>query len=218
MAEPRVLDITPTLSPQTAVWPGDTPLSREVLADIDAGSHLDLSTLRTTVHIGAHADGPRHYRRGAPDIASRNPARYLGPCQVVEVDVARGARIHPTHVSVEILAPRILFKTGTFPNPNAWNEDFAALSPQLIRWLHGSGVHLVGLDTPSIDPMDSKALQSHQAVADLDMAILEGLVLGEVPAGVYTLVALPLPLDGFDASPVRAILIEGQRWPDLYAR
>jgi arylformamidase len=38
------------------------------------------------------------------------------------------------------------------------------------------------------------------------MAILEGLVLQDVPEGVYELIALPLPLVGFDASPVRAIL------------
>jgi arylformamidase len=38
------------------------------------------------------------------------------------------------------------------------------------------------------------------------MAILEGLVLNNVPEGVYELIALPLKLVGFDASPVRAIL------------
>jgi len=38
------------------------------------------------------------------------------------------------------------------------------------------------------------------------MAILEGLVLNDVPAGKYELIALPLKLVGFDASPVRAIL------------
>ena len=38
------------------------------------------------------------------------------------------------------------------------------------------------------------------------MAILEGLVLAGVSAGVYELIALPLKLQGFDASPVRAVL------------
>lgn len=39
-----------------------------------------------------------------------------------------------------------------------------------------------------------------------NMSILEGLVLKDVPEGTYELVALPLPLVGFDASPVRAVL------------
>ena len=38
------------------------------------------------------------------------------------------------------------------------------------------------------------------------MAILEGVVLSGVPEGDYELIALPLKLTGFDASPVRAIL------------
>ncbi len=40
------------------------------------------------------------------------------------------------------------------------------------------------------------------------MAILEGLVLSGIPTGIYELVALPLKLEGFDASPVRAVLCE----------
>ncbi|MFK7930617.1 MAG: cyclase family protein [Myxococcota bacterium] len=149
-------------------------------------------------------------------MASRDPARYLGPCQVIRVDVNRGERIHPEHLTASIQAPRVLFHTGTFPDPNDWNDDFAALSPELIEWLHDQGVHLVGLDTPSIDLKASTAMESHQAVADRDLAILEGLVLTDVTPGVYTLIALPLPLVGFDASPVRAVLVDGVGWEDLY--
>ena len=39
-----------------------------------------------------------------------------------------------------------------------------------------------------------------------EMAILEGLALKDVPDGIYELIALPLKLVGFDASPVRAVL------------
>jgi arylformamidase len=116
----------------------------------------------------------------------------------------------PSDISVPITAPRVLFYTGSFPDPNQWNSDFAALSPELIAWLHDDcGVHLVGIDTPSIDPQSSKGLESHHAVAARDMAVLEGLVLGEVSAGTYTLVAFPLRLEGADASPVRAVLLDG---------
>ena len=208
MADPRIRDISPPLTPDIAVWPGDTPMTREVLVDIDAGAHLDLSTLHATVHLGAHTDAPRHYRRGTPDIASRDLSIYYGPCQVVHVDIPRGERILPAHVTVPITAPRVLFRTGTFPDPNAWNEDFAALSPELVTWLATElDVLLVELDTPSVDLMHDKALHSHNAIADHDLAILEGVVLDGIEPGVYTLVALPLRLVGFDASPVRAVLI-----------
>ena len=87
-----------------------------------------------------------------------------------------------------------------------WNRDFAALSAELIDFLHDRGVITVGIDTPSIDLPDSKDLPAHKAVLRHDMTILEGLVLKDVPEGTYELIALPLPLVGFDASPVRAVL------------
>jgi arylformamidase len=102
--------------------------------------------------------------------------------------------------------PRVLFATGTYPHPEKWNSDFAALSVELIDFLHGRGVITLGIDTPSIDLFDSKDLPAHKAMLRHDMAILEGVVLKDVPEGTYELIALPLPLVGFDASPVRAVL------------
>jgi arylformamidase len=67
-------------------------------------------------------------------------------------------------------------------------------------------VRLIGIDTPSVDLFTSKDLPAHQRFLANDMAILEGLVLHEVPPGRYELIALPLKLAGFDASPVRAVL------------
>lgn len=65
---------------------------------------------------------------------------------------------------------------------------------------------LIGIDTPSVDLLDDRALLSHGRFLAHDMAILENLVLADVPAGCYDLIALPLRLAGFDASPVRAVL------------
>ena len=206
MAEGGLIDISPPVSPALAVWPGDTPYSFEWLCQIEQGANLDLGTVRTTVHLGAHADAPRHYARGGADIGSRPLELYYGPCEVFHVDVGRGERVRPAHLPGPPRAPRVLLRTGTFPDPERWNADFAALSPELIDGLAAAGVRLVGIDTPSVDPQSSKALESHQALARHDMAVLEGLVLDRAPPGLYTLIALPLPLRGADASPVRAAL------------
>ncbi|MFQ5411942.1 MAG: cyclase family protein [Phycisphaerae bacterium] len=199
-------DITPPITKSLAVWPGDTIPTREVLLDMKQGDHLTLSTLHATVHLGAHADGPNHYGADAPAIDERSLDLYLGPCQVVHVDVRRGTRIQVEDVDAEISEARVLFRTGTFPDPENWNNDFAALSPELIDHLHGRGVRLIGIDTPSVDLFDSKDLPAHKAFLKNDMAILEGIVLSDVPEGRYELIALPLRLIGFDASPVRAVL------------
>ncbi len=199
-------DITPPICPDLAVWPGDTPPQRDVLLDMRHGANITLSSLRSTVHLGAHADGPNHYGDEAPAIDKRSLDFYLGPCQVIRAPVAHGARVSLAHVHVEITAPRVLFATGTYPNPRCWNDDFAGLEPSLVDTLFDRGVRLIGIDTPSVDLFSSKDLPAHQRFLAHDMAILEGLVLKDVPPGDYELIALPLPLVGFDASPVRAVL------------
>ena len=199
-------DITPLISEKLQVWPGDTPPRREVLLDLAKGNNITLSTLHGTVHLGAHADAPSHYGPGAAAIDQRSLDFYLGPCQVMRLDVARCTVLGPEHLPGPVQAARLLLATGTFPDPERWSEDFAALSVELVEFLHRNGVKLVGVDTPSVDPFASKDLPAHHAFLKHDMAILEGLALKDVPAGLYELIALPLKLAGFDASPVRAVL------------
>ena len=204
----KLIDISPTLDERTAVWPGDRPLRRETVCDMEQGANYTLSHLHATVHLGAHADAPKHYRPGMPSIESRPLELYCGPCEVVRVELGRGERIRPAHLAVPPRAPRVLFATGSFPDPTDFNRDFCALSAELVAWLHDEhGVQTVGIDTPSVDLFADQELESHNALADRDMANLEGLVLDGVEAGVYTLAALPLKLAGSDASPVRAMLV-----------
>src|SRR5262249_6930295 len=139
-----IYDITPPITEVLKVWPGDTPMSREVLLDMARGANITLSTLHATVHLGAHADGPNHYALGAPGIDARPLALSLGRCQVIAVRVPRGSRIADSDVAVPIRAERVLLRTGTFPDPKAFNEDFAALEPALVESLHARGVRLIG--------------------------------------------------------------------------
>lgn len=201
-------DITPPITPKLAVWPGDTAPSRRVLCDMKAGANITLSTLHSTVHLGAHADGPNHYAEPAPGIGERDLDHYIGPCHVVEARVERGQRVGWNDVRwpADLRHARVLIRTGTFPDPETFNTDFAALDPALVDTLAARGVKTIGIDTPSVDLFESKDLPAHKAFLKHDVAILEGLVLHAVPDGEYELIALPLRLMGFDASPVRAIL------------
>jgi arylformamidase len=204
----RYFDISPEISPATAVFPGDTAFSRTICLDFKKGDNLLLSAIAMSVHIGAHADAPNHYHPSGQGVESRELEYYLGECEVIRVEVPRGGRVKPVHLKGrQPKAPRVLFRTDSFPDPRRWNSDFCSLSPELIELLASQGVKLIGIDTPSIDPEDSKPLESHQAVFRNDMAILEGLVLGDVADGIYTLIARPLRLKDLDASPVRAILL-----------
>lgn len=210
----RLWDISPPLTPGLAVFPGDTPLEREVLQRREDGDSVTLSALRASAHLGAHVDAPLHYGTGADDVASVPLERLLGPCRVVRPrDRSSDREGRLTREALEAAAaartplpPRVLIATESHPDPEVWTDDFTALSPGAIDWLAGVGVRTVGIDTPSVDPSNDEELAAHAAVLRHGMTILEGLRLADVPEGDYELIALPLRLVGFDGSPVRAVL------------
>lgn len=202
-----LIDISPPVDALIGVWPGDTPYVQRFNTEIKDGANITLSEINTTVHVGAHTDAPSHYVADGGDIASRRLDFYIGRCNVLHVAIERGRRIMPADLAGRrISAPRVLLRTGTFPDHRSWNNDFASLSPELVDFLHKRGVITIGIDTPSVDPFDSKELEAHHAFAENDMAIIEGILLDEVEEGEYELIALPLRLIGADASPVRAVL------------
>lgn len=211
----QLWDISPTLHEGIAVFPGDTSFQREILLDTQKGDPLGLSWIKTTLHAGAHADATNHYHAKGKGIEERELRDYFGPCFVADMThILRSSRIEWSDFESRYsnlwdfeTSPRILFKTLSFPDPDRWNSDFVSLSPQLIQKLSEKKVKLVGIDTPSVDPADSKKLESHQALFETKMAVLEGLDLRSTPEGFYHLIALPLKIRNADASPVRAILV-----------
>ncbi len=203
----KIIDITPTINENMAVFPGDVEYQRKTSLNFDTGSHFALSSLKATVHLGAHTDAPNHYHPDGEGIDKRDLDLYFGAATVIELKLPPKACITPQDLETQQgFQPRVLFKTSSFPDPYHWNENFNALSPELIHFLANQGVRLVGIDTPSIDLADAKDLLTHKAVFQNDMAILEGIVLDKVKPGDYVLCAFPLKLENADASPVRAVL------------
>ena len=204
----KLWDISPLVHPDAPIFPGDEPYRLQWTARLSPQCPVNLSALTMSPHVGAHADAPLHYADEAADIASVDLDAYLGPCRVIHA-IGCGPLIRVEHVAhaAEGLPARVLVRTCERAD-TAWREDFTAYAPETVAWLAARGVRLIGLDTPSVDPATSKSLDSHQQLLRSNLRVLENLVLDEVPAGDYELLALPLKLAGACASPVRAVLRE----------
>ncbi len=204
-SERRIRDISQTLRPGLPVWPGDTRFAFERTWKIEDGSPVNVGRMTMSTHSGTHGDAPLHYDKAAPDIASVELDPYIGECLVVDATRVTGDIDVGDLPDIES-ADRVLFRTfETFPH-DEWNEGFTAITADAIEWLAVQGVKLIGTDAPSVDPQESKTMDAHRAVLKHDMRILEGLVLDDVPAGRYELIALPLKIAGGDAGLTRAIL------------
>ena len=203
----RLWDISPPIAPDSPLFPGDTAYSQQWTATIGPGCPVNLSAITMSPHIGAHADAPLHYGDRERTIGEVDLAPYLGPGRVVHA-IDCGPLVRPEHIAHAIddtLPPRVLVRT-CLRAPTAWSPEFSAYAPETIALLAARGVLLVGIDSQSVDPADSKSLDSHHTLLRLNLRVLENLVLDDVPAGDYELIALPLKLTHADASPVRAVL------------
>jgi len=205
----RLWDISPPVGPGSPVFPGDTPYAQDWSASLGPGCPVNVARITLSPHVGAHADAPLHYDPDGAAAGAVDLEPYLGPCRVIHAIGCRPlVRWQDLEHAVHDLPPRVLVRTCRRAPVDRWDADLVAFEPRTIERLAALGVRLVGIDTASIDPADSKALPSHQAVRRLGLRVLENLVLDEVPAGDYELIALPLKLVAADASPVRAVLRE----------
>ncbi|MFD2273070.1 arylformamidase [Undibacterium arcticum] len=213
-APSTIWDISPLISSAIPVWPGDTPYSASTTREIADGCPVHVSKMTMTTHLGAHCDAPSHYDPQGVGIDAVALDPYIGPCRVIHCMAADNSvgLIEPQHIAHGLtdlsqpLPPRVLLRTYRTAPQQAWDAAFTAVAPATIALLAQHGVRLIGIDTPSLDPQESKTLDAHHAVRVNQMAILEGIVLDAVPEGDYELIALPLKLKDMDASPVRAIL------------
>jgi arylformamidase len=205
----RIYDISQPLGTNTAVWPGDRRVELSWTMRRERGDAVNVAAVMTTVHAGTHADGFLHFLDGAAAVAEMPLDAYIGRCLVVD---ARGRDELGADTIDDVdfaRTPRVLFRTRDEVNASQFPPRFAHVTPALARRLADAGARLLGTDAPSVDPLDSKTLAAHHALATGRVAIVENLVLDDVAAGEYTLVALPLRLVEADSSPVRAVLIEG---------
>ena len=203
----QLWDISPPLSTATPVWPGDTPFQQAPSWQIDEHCPVNVGRITLSPHTGAHADAPLHYAADGAPIGEVSLVPYLGPCRVIHC-IGATPVVTPDHIrhALDGLPPRVLFRTYPRAPLTEWDSGFCAVAPETIDLLASRGVQLVGIDTPSLDPQESKTMDAHHAVRRHRLAILEGIVLDEVPAGDYELIALPLRFATLDASPVRAVL------------
>ena len=205
---PRLYDISRTISPTLAVWPGDQPFTFEHVYRTRDGDAVNLTTLTFSPHTGSHADAPYHIADDGVHPAELPLEHYLGPARVVTVARRSGGIVPEDVAGVDLTGvPRLLIHTWVSDvTDDTWPQNFPYPTVALIDWLADQGAVLLGMDSPSMDDEASHDLPGHHRLRARGMSHLETLCLAGVSDGVYELIALPLKMTGACGSPVRALL------------
>jgi arylformamidase len=208
-----IYDISLTLSPSLPTWPGDPGLILEQFESIDKGSHVNVTSISSSLHVGTHVDAPHHFLNDGRTVENLPLDVLIGPCYVMQlpdgVDAITSDVLARTEVSSDM--KRVLFGTS---NSHYWargeskfQEDFVAITEDGAEWLVEHGVQLVGIDYLSVAPFGDSD-PTHHVLLKAGVVILEGLNLSNVVRGFYTLYCLPLKVSGADGAPARAILMQ----------
>lgn len=200
------IDISQPVHNNLAHWPGDqafeyhTPLTKEMTGSVNIGR------ITTSTHLGTHADAPFHFMENGEKILDLEIDRYIGPCKII--DLSSFAQINEQALKSKVTdyTERLLIRTSLPNDPERFPEDVPPITADGAAYMKTIGVKLVGVDTPSVDPISSKELIGHHSLFNQDINILENVMLDQVDEGDYELIALPLPLQDADGSLVRAVI------------
>jgi arylformamidase len=205
----KLWDISPPVDASSPVFPGDTPYTQQWAATLTDACPVNVSAITLSPHVGAHADAPLHYDPQGVAVGALDLLPFLGRCRVIHaLDAGRLITMDHLQHALNDVPERLLVRTyRQFPHQH-FDTQLTAFDPACVQHLADLGVRLIGTDSASIDPADSKQLPSHQAIRQRGLRVLENLLLDDVPEGDYELIALPLKLMSADASPVRAVLRE----------
>ena len=210
----KIFDISRTLAPDLAPWPGDVAFTFKLNGKISEASSVNVGSIDMSVHNGTHADARFHFEENGWTIEQASLQPYLGPVIVADLSHKYAGTEMPPMTTGDLAewgdalraSPRLLLKTGVWSDSRMFPTRIPTIAADVPAWLQERGVRLLGFDLPSVDQITAKNLVNHHAIAAAEIHILESLDLTSVAAGLYNMAALPLRIRGGDGSPVRAVL------------
>jgi RpiB/LacA/LacB family sugar-phosphate isomerase len=203
----KVYDISPTIQPDMATWPGDPAIG--IFASSSLGINK-LTSLSLSAHTGSHVDAPLHMLAGQTGIDGLDLGVMLGVACLYQL-------AHVTCLDRALLedlslrgVTRLILGTGStdISSEILFSKDYSFLTEDAARYLVEIGVRLLVTDSMSVDKFDTNTYPVHRTLMENDVLIVEGVNLDSVPAGYYELLCLPLKIKNGDGAPARVVLRE----------
>lgn len=204
----KIIDISVPLNEHVPIFEGNPPFSVRWAMRISDGDQVNLTELREGVHTGTHIDAPKHFIDKGRTIDRIPLSRFISDVHVLH---CRGKSISERDLERVALRQNdgVLFRTSNSMKYGLpFFHDFVYLEEGAARELVRMKPSVVGIDYLSIEKFGSETAPAHNILLSHNIPIIEGLCLKGVREGRYTLISLPLYLQGREAAPARAVLID----------
>lgn len=203
------IDISVLLHTGMAHWPDNPPVQIEYMLHMSRGDVCNVSTLSMGSHSGTHMDGPFHFLPEGQGLHEMPLDAAIGRARIIEIHDTESIKPDELRPHDIQRGERILFKTQN--SAHCWKtdtfvEDFVYISQEAARYLASVGVQIIGVDYLSVGGYTKDGVETHRALLEAGIWIIEGLDLSQVQPGIYELICLPIKVAESDGAPARAII------------
>jgi len=165
-------------------------------------------------HVGTHIEVPFHHNRHGADVADFPFRQLIGPLVVLdfrhkkpgEPISLRELKVHEKKIHPGDI---VVFWTGMDRSyrTERWNDQ-PHLTIEANQWLVDTKIGCLGSDAAGLEVPGTDYQPNHQALMNAGIPMIESLTnLEAVSSGDWIVFALPLPIEGLEASPLRVIAI-----------
>lgn len=190
------IDITRPVGDEMLCWPERRLPDRVWEKQLSQGDHCNVSRWTLNAHTGTHIDAPMHFVEGGASIDQISPDVLVGPCRVIDLAQAETVRGEA----------RLLIRSSHSAPSDTYADHGAIMSSEAARVLVESGLVMIGTDRLSVDDSRATDYPLHHLFLEAGCIIIEGLSLTGIDPGPHQLIALPLRMEGAEASPARVLL------------
>ncbi len=214
----RIIDISVTIHPGMVTWAdSEAGIIQTWNSRIGVGgAEANGSTVTIGSRCGTHLDAPLHFIRDGSTVDQLKLDDLIGTVRVIEFGDLAQLNVTAADLEAADIArdtKRLIFKTSNtrkrLMHDPKFHQEFVAIAPDAAAWIVEHGISTVGVDYLSVgSASDGTGGQTHRILLGAGVVALEGLLLDDVEPGVYTLIALPLKIQGAEGCPMRAVLLD----------
>ena len=166
-------------------------------------------------HVGTHIEAPLHFLSDGADTAGISIARMIGPAIVLDFrskGVSEPITLAEMQAAGDVqVGDRVLTMTGrhtSYRTPQSHDRPY--ITEEAMRWLvEDRKINCLGTDSSGFEVRGVKNYPNHRLLNQAGIPVIECMAnLTELRRQRVHLIALPIPVVGLDACPIRAIAIE----------
>ena len=206
----KIIDLSYVICQAMPVYPGDVPPKIKEVSSIEKDGFLERE-LTLSTHTGTHIDAPSHILSMGKTISDFSLEKFRGMALLIDIEdkIISLEKLVKYKLDIE-KSDYVIFRTGwsKYWGKETYYTDYPTLEKKAASWLGSKNIKGIGVDTISVDVINSKELIIHKMLLKEEILIIENLAnLEKIEEKQFELVCAPLKIKDSDGAPASVFAI-----------